>query len=64
MTYLKDVNGDGTYVLVTESVMEAVFDNVTWTDPTLDGGADDFAQAADDTRAVIEFIHAVPVPTS
>jgi hypothetical protein len=64
VTYLKDVNGDGNYVLVTEPVMEAVFQNTTWTDPTADGGADDFAQAADDTRAVIEFIHSVPVPAT
>lgn len=62
MTYLKDVDGDGDYETVTESIMDAVFGGTDWTDTTA-GGADDFAQAADDARAVIEFVHEVPVPT-
>jgi len=59
VTYLKDADGDGTYEEVTESVMDAVFDGENWTDTTA-GGADDFAQAADDARAVVEFVHNVP----
>lgn len=62
VTYLADPDGDGTYETVTESVMEAVFDGAAWTDSTA-GGADDFVQSADDARAVIEFLHNVPVPT-
>lgn len=62
VTYLADPDGDGTYETVTESVMDAVFDGATWTDNTT-GGADDFVQSADDARAVIEFLHNVPVPT-
>jgi hypothetical protein len=61
VTYLADPEGDGTYVTVTESVMDAVFDGQTWTDSTA-GGVDDFVQSADDARAVIEFFHEVPVP--
>jgi hypothetical protein len=34
-----------------------VFNNTNWVDPTATGGADDFATAADDYRAVIEFVH-------
>lgn len=63
ITYLSDPEGDGTYVTVTESVMDAVFDGQTWTDTTT-GGVDDFTQSADDARAVIEFVHDVPVPTA
>jgi hypothetical protein len=70
VTYLKDEDGDGTYEQVTESVMDAVFGGADWVDPSYDpatttdaGGADDFAQAADDARAVIDFIHSVPVAT-
>jgi len=62
VTYLADPDGDGIYETVTESLMAAVFDNQDWTDTTA-GGADDFTQSADDTRAVIEFLHNVPVPT-
>lgn len=61
VTYLKD-NGDGTYSTVTEPVMTAVFADQNWVDPTATGGADDFAQAADDARAVIEFVHDMPTP--
>lgn len=61
VTYLADPDGDGTYETVTESVMDVVFDGATWTDSTT-GGADDFVQSADDARAVIEFLHEVPVP--
>jgi len=63
VTYLSDPEGDGTYITVTESVMEAVFDGQSWTDSTA-GGVDDFTQSADDARAVIEFLHEVPVPVA
>jgi len=62
VTYLKDDDGDGVYETVTEAVMDVVFGGTDWTDTTA-GGADDFAQAADDARAVIEFIHDMPIPT-
>lgn len=53
VTYLTDTEGDGTYVYVTEPLLEVVFDNADY-----DGsGADAFAQAADDAVQVIEFIH-------
>jgi hypothetical protein len=57
VTYLRS-NGDGTYTLVTESIMTAVFGGVDYTGTQLDA----FAQAADDARAVINFIHENPVP--
>jgi hypothetical protein len=63
VTYLKDDNGDGIYETVTESLMEAVFGNEDWVDTTA-GGVDDFTQAADDSRAVILFLHDVPVPVA
>jgi hypothetical protein len=62
VTYLADPDGDGTYETVTQSVMDAVFGGEDWTDSTT-GGVDDFVQSADDSRAVIEFLHEVPVPT-
>jgi len=52
VTYLL-ANGDGTYTTTTKPIIEAVFHDET-VDKT---GADAFAQAADDARAVIEFIH-------
>ncbi len=62
ITYLSDPDGDGVYDTVTEDLMDAVFDGQDWSDSTT-GGIDDFAQSADDARAVIEFLHNVPVPT-
>lgn len=52
VTYLV-ANGDGTYTTTTKPIIEAVFhdENVDKT------GADAFAQAADDARAVIQFVH-------
>jgi hypothetical protein len=65
ITYYKDTDGDpNTLEQVTESVLTAVFADQDWTDPTADGGADDFSQAADDARAVIEFLHSVPLVTA
>ncbi len=45
-----------TYKTETVDLYDAVFNN-TNTNPTVVGGATDFASAADDYRAVIEFIH-------
>lgn len=59
ITYLRN-NGDGTFTLVTESIMTAVFGGEDYTGTQLDA----FTQAADDARAVIEFIHANPVPVA
>jgi len=53
VTYLVDPEGDGTYVELTEPVMDAVFGGSGYSG----SGADAFAQAADDARAVIEFTH-------
>ncbi|UCH47392.1 MAG: hypothetical protein JSU95_15120 [Betaproteobacteria bacterium] len=47
---------DGSYKEQTVFIYDAVFANTDWTDPTV-GGADDFAQAADDYLRVISFIH-------
>lgn len=52
VTYLRD-NGDGTYTLVTESIMDAVFGGEDYTGTQ----ADAFTQAAQDALAVISFIH-------
>ncbi|GAB4239375.1 MAG: hypothetical protein Tsb0032_43460 [Kiloniellaceae bacterium] len=62
VTYLADPDGDGIYQTVTETVMDAVFDGEDWGDDTT-GGVNDFVQSADDARAVINFLHEVPVPT-
>ncbi len=53
VTYLTDPDGDGVFVERTESIMDAVFDGSGYSG----SGADAFAQAADDARAVIEFTH-------
>jgi len=53
VTYLTDPENDGTYVYVTEPIMDAVFDGETYEGSAADG----FAQAADDAVQVIEFIH-------
>jgi hypothetical protein len=63
VTYLVDPDGDGTYETVRQSLMEAVFGNQDWADPT-PGGIDDFAQSADDSRAVIQFLHDMPTPVA
>ncbi|MBW8364088.1 MAG: hypothetical protein K0M39_06000 [Rhizobium sp.] len=46
-----------TYKVETVNLYDAVFNDTNWVDPTPTGGADDFATAADDYRAVIEFVH-------
>ncbi len=45
------------YVPTVVNLYDAVFNSTNWVDPTATGGADDFATAADDYRAVIEFVH-------
>ena len=56
ITYLTDDgSGTGTYITVTEPIMTAVFGDETYT--SSDGGVDGFAQATDDARTLIEFIH-------
>lgn len=73
LQWYADTDGDPTNLeLVQKSLLEAVFDNTEWTDAYLslsaDGlsfettaatasGVNDFAQAADDARAVINFMH-------
>ena len=57
VSYLKS-NGDGTYTKETASIMDAVFGGTDYTGTKLDG----FTQAADDARAIIEFVHSNPVP--
>ena len=47
---------DGSYKEATINLYDVVFDSTNWTDTTA-GGADDFAQAADDYLRVIEFVH-------
>lgn len=51
-------NPDGTFTLVTESIMSAVFGGVDYTGTQLDA----FAQAAEDARAVLAFVHDHPIP--
>lgn len=45
-----------TYKVEDVNVYDTLFNATEWTDPTA-GGADDFAQAADDYLQVIEFVH-------
>ncbi len=60
VSYYKNIDADPELEVVTESLITAVFGGDDWTDSTA-GGADDFAQAADDARAVIEFLHENPL---
>ncbi|MCL7744119.1 hypothetical protein LV476_04020 [Guyparkeria hydrothermalis] len=53
VTYLSDPEGDGTYVTVTEPLLDAVFDGETATGE----GAAGYALSTDDALQVIEFIH-------
>jgi hypothetical protein len=57
VTYLEN-NGDGTYTTVTKPIMDVVFNNEDYSGTQLDA----FTQAADDARAVIEFVHDHAVP--
>ena len=51
---------DGVWVPTTVNLYDAVFSSAEYT--STDGGIDGFAQAADDARAVIEFVHEYSVP--
>lgn len=74
--WYEDTDGDpNTLELVTDTVFNAVFKGQQWADSYRDsaadlGGVNDFAQSADDSRAVINFMHEhygaieVPAPTS
>ena len=53
---------DGTWVPTTVNVYETVFTSTNYVSD--DGGVDGFAQAADDAREVIEFVHEYAVPTT
>ncbi|KTG17510.1 MULTISPECIES: hypothetical protein [unclassified Guyparkeria] len=53
VTYLTDPEGDGTYITVTESVIDAVFGGET----AAGDGATGYALSTDDALQVIEFIH-------
>lgn len=57
VTYLKK-NDDGSYTKETASIIDAVFGGENYTGTQLDA----FTQAADDARAVIEYVHDNPVP--
>lgn len=46
-----------TYVKTTVNIYDAVFGSTDWNDSDTTGGADDFAQAADDALQVIEYVH-------
>lgn len=48
---------DDVYRPTLVNLYDAVFGGTTWSDPTTDGGADDFAAAANDYLQVIEFVH-------
>ena len=52
---------DGSYLPTTVNVYEAVFSSTNYTSPD---GVDGFTQAADDARAVIEYVHNNSVPES
>ena len=53
VSYLSDPEGDGTYITVTEPLLDAVFDGETATGE----GAAGYALSTDDALQVIEFIH-------
>ena len=46
-----------TYIKTTVNIYDAVFNSTDWNDADSTGGADDFAQAADDALQVIEYVH-------
>ncbi|QDF98919.1 hypothetical protein CJ010_21450 [Azoarcus sp. DD4] len=48
---------DGSYLPTLVNVYQTLFNSTSWTDPTTDGGADDFATAANDYLQVLEFVH-------
>lgn len=52
---------DGSYLPTTVNVYDAVFNSTNYV--SSDGGADGFAQAADDALQVIEYVHDSSIPT-
>ena len=52
-----DDAADDVYRPTLVNLYDAVFGGTSWTDPTTEGGADDFAAAANDYLQVIEFVH-------
>jgi len=48
---------DDVYRPTLVNLYDAVFGSTAWSDPTSEGGADDFAAAANDYLQVIEFVH-------
>lgn len=58
------VEENGVYVPKTVNIYDTVFDKTDWTDPTVVGGVDDFAQATDDYLKVITYLHDNSAPTS
>ncbi|MCP5363686.1 MAG: hypothetical protein H6905_00365 [Hyphomicrobiales bacterium] len=62
VSWYEDDDGDLTDLeLQTDSVLNAVFGGEDWVDEHEAAGVDDFAQAADDARAVISFLHEMPI---
>jgi len=58
VSWYADTDGDPTTLeLQTDTLLNAVFGGEVWVDGTPAAGVDDFAQAADDARAVIDFLH-------
>ncbi len=53
-------SGDLIYVLKTDTILNVVFDGENVTATNIDG----FTTAADDARAVIDFVHSNPVPVT
>ena len=53
------LQGDGTWVPTVVNVYETIFGSV---DATLSGTLEAYTQAADDARAVVEFIHEYQIP--
>lgn len=58
VSWYADTDGDPTTLeLQTDTLLNAVFGGEDWIDENPAAGVDDFAQAADDARAVIDFLH-------
>lgn len=58
LQWYEDTDGDPTTLeQVKGTVLDAVFGGADWEDQNPNAGIDDFAQAVDDSRAVINFMH-------
>lgn len=53
---------DGTWTPTEVNIYDTIFNSIDY--QSVDGGVDGFAQAADDARAVIEYIHEYEVPAA